>query len=68
MLTNVKNNFCDSTAIETGLSDFHKMTITVLKGYMKKQTPRQERYRCYKNFNETDFRNSLRNQFNILDK
>ena len=39
MLTNVKNNVCDSTAIETGLSDFHKMTITVLKRYMKKQTP-----------------------------
>ena len=33
------------------------MTITVLKRCM-----------CYKNFNEADFRNSLRNQFNILDK
>ena len=37
MLTNKKNSFQNSTAVETGLSDFHKMTVTVMKRYFKKK-------------------------------
>ena len=36
ILTNKSNSFYNSCSIETGLSDHHKMTITVLKRYYKK--------------------------------
>ena len=40
ILTNRGRNFQQTTAIETGLSDFHKMVVTVLKAYLisKSQT------------------------------
>ena len=36
MLTNKKHSFQNSMTVETGLSDFHKMTVTVMKRYFKK--------------------------------
>ena len=39
MLTNRKNSFQNSMTIETGLSDHHKMTVTVLKTFFKKKEP-----------------------------
>ena len=36
ILTNKKHSFQNTTVLETGLSDFHKMTITVLKVLQKK--------------------------------
>ena len=37
ILTNRKSCFHDSITIETGLSDHHKMTLTVLKTSLKKR-------------------------------
>ena len=37
ILTNRYRSFQNTHAIETGLSDFHKMTLTVLKTYFKKK-------------------------------
>ena len=59
MLTNRKRSFQSSITVETGLSDCHKMTITVLKTYFKKRDPISLKYRSYKNFDETIFRNDL---------
>ena len=64
MLTNRKNSFKNSTTIETGLSDHHKMTVTVLKTYFKKKEPIQIDYRSYKYFTESEFRIDL--QENLL--
>ena len=36
MLTISVRSFQNSYALETGLSDFHKMTVTILKSYFKK--------------------------------
>ena len=36
MLTNRKRSFQNSMTIETGLSDHHKMTISILKTFFKK--------------------------------
>ena len=66
MLTNRKNSFQNSTTIETGLSDFHKMTRTVLKTHFKKKEPIVVDYRKYKYFNEQNFRNDLTRQLEIL--
>ena len=46
-------------AIETGLSDFHKMTVTVMKSQYQKQKPKIISYRKYKNFSNELFREEL---------
>ena len=53
-------SFKTSKAIETGLSDYHKMTITVMKSVFKKLPPHLMTYRDYKRFNVNLFRVSLR--------
>ena len=50
ILTNRGRNFQHTTAIETGLSDFHKMVVTVLKASFDKQKQNIVNYRDYKNF------------------
>ena len=49
-LTN--KNFCfqDSNAFEIGLSNFHKLAVTVMKTCFRKMKPKTIRYRSYKNF------------------
>ena len=54
-------------AIETVLSDCHKMTVTVLKRYIKKKEPRIIKYRYYKNYNEGIFKLDLLNYFEMLE-
>ena len=55
ILTNHPRSFQGSTLIETGLSDFHKMTLTVMKMHFEKQRPKIIYYRDYKKFNHDDF-------------
>ena len=68
MLTNRKNSFQNSMTIETGLSDHHKMTVTVLKTYFKKKKPIKTNYRSYKYFNDSEFRNDLQKNLEITNK
>ena len=67
MLTNRKSCFENSIAIETGLSDHHMMTISVLKVYHKKRSPVIKYYRCYKNFNMITFRSNLKYSLEIFN-
>ena len=46
--------------MSTGLSDFHNMSVTVLKCTFKKTKPKEILYRDYRNFIENDFRDELR--------
>ena len=48
--------------VETGLSDFHKMTVTVLKKHFKKKDPIIITYRDLKLFDRLKFREETRNQ------
>ena len=59
MLTNKRSNFQNSMTLEAELSDFHKMTITVLKNYFKKHEPIIINYRDYKSFYGPTFRKTL---------
>ena len=59
ILTNIQKSFQNSTIIETGLSDFHKLTVTILKSYFKKQKPKELIYRDFKNFSNQQFRTEL---------
>ena len=56
ILTNRPRSFQCSQVIETGLSDFHKMTVTVMKSYFKKQEPKIVNYRDYRGFCNNSFR------------
>ena len=67
MLTNKKGNFQNSITIETGLSDWHKMTVTILKTYCRKQDPIIVSYRDYSKFSEEIFRDDLLRQLDVLD-
>ena len=51
----VKSLHCQNTlVIETGLFDFHKMTVTVLKTCTKKEVPKIISYRDYKHFSNEE--------------
>ena len=50
MLTNKQERFLKAKTVETGLSDFHKMVVSVFKTSFKKQKPKIVTYRDYKHF------------------
>ena len=50
ILTNNPNSFQNSGVIETGLSDFHKMTVTVMKTTFEKLKPNIIHYWDYQKF------------------
>ena len=62
ILTNFPRGFQNSSVFETGLSDFHKLTITVLKQYFPKLKPKAVNYRDYQNFQNNEFRAELDNE------
>ena len=68
ILTNKKEYFTNNSAVETGISDHHKMVTTVLKVYVKKNTPVTINYRSYKNFDIAQFRNDLKENLENFDK
>ena len=59
VLTNSSSRFQNSCAIETGLSDFHKMTIMVMKTTFQKLKPKLIYYRDYNMFSNDKFREEL---------
>ena len=61
-LTNSPLSFQSTTAITTGLSDFHKLVVTVMKTTFPKAEPKIIYYRDYKKFNLQDFRRELRSE------
>ena len=56
ILTNSSSSFQNSCAIETGLSDFHKMAITVMKTTFQKLKPKLIYYQDYIRFSNDKFR------------
>ena len=59
ILTNSPLSFQSSGVIETGLSDFHKMTVTVMKTTFEKSDPKIIHYRDYRRYNSYSFRQDL---------
>ena len=63
ILTNSPGSFQNSCVVETGLPDFHKMVVTVIKTSYQKSQPKIIPYRHYKNFSNDIFRDSLQKIF-----
>ena len=61
-LTNSAFSFQNTTTVATGLSDFHKMVVTVMKTTFPKAEPQVVYYRDYKNFDLYNFRKDLREE------
>ena len=59
ILTNRPKSFQNSSAVETGLSDFHKMTLTVMKTTFEKLKPRVCYFRNWNEFCNEKFRAQL---------
>ena len=57
ILTNKFRSFQNSLTLETGLSDHHKLTTTVMRSFFPKQAPLHIIYRDFKNYDHTIFRN-----------
>ena len=59
ILTNNPYSFQNSWVIETGLSDFYKMIVSVMKTTFQKLKPRIVQYRDYTQFSNDNFRKKL---------
>ena len=59
-ITNSYRSFQKTTTVSTGLSDFHKMIVTVMKSTFPKSQPKVIPYRDFSKYNPGDFGNDLR--------
>ena len=60
ILTNCPRSLKNSCPVETGLSDFHKLVVSVMKTSYKKSEPKIITYCSYKSFSNNNFREELR--------
>ena len=64
-LTTKYTHFQNTAAVCSGLSDFHKLVLTVLKTSFDKNKPCEVLYRDYKNFTSESFNEDLQKIFSI---
>ena len=67
ILTNKPRSFQSICVIETGLSDFHRMTVSVLKTDFRKLPPKVVTYRDFKKFGNERFMVFLKLTLNSQD-
>ena len=66
-LTNRPKCFQSTMTMETGISDFHKIIITLLNFFYKKQKTKIIHYRNYKTFNANLFKKELNKELLSID-
>ena len=59
IITNKLGIFRNVKSYETGLSDFHKLVVSIMKLSYKKRPPHMINYRDYKSFSNEYLKNSL---------
>ena len=59
--------FQESSILETGLSDFHKIALTFFKSEDPNLTPRVTSYRKYKHFDSDKFKLEVSDKFSMQD-
>ena len=65
-LTNCYRSFQNTITVSTGVSDCHKMIITVLKTTFKKENPKEVLYRSYKNYDSFAFKVDLKHKLQVV--
>ena len=65
ILTNHPKSYHSSSFFETGLSEFHKLTLTVLKVFHAKHEPKIIQYRDFNHFDNASFRADFLQELSI---
>ena len=60
--------FFNTSTINTDLSDYHKMVVTVLRKTFQREQPKVFSYRDYKNFDNELFNSSLQNTLKEINR
>ena len=60
ILTNSPRQFQATLTLETGLADFHKMTVAAFKSEFPHQKPKMISYRNYKHFDRNNFEKEIK--------
>ena len=70
ILTNFPKNFQNSSVIETGLSDLHKIVVTVMKMNFRILGPEIKNYRNYRHFPNDRFKEKVTSELSkvVLEK
>ena len=68
VITNSSSSFQNTKRISTGLSDFSKMVITVLKQNFQRSSPKEFVYRDYKKFHRLTFKREMEGKTESTDK
>ena len=64
ILTNRPERFQKTAyTLVTGISDFHKMALAILKKEFQKLPPKTVKYRCYRTFDEEAYHNYIKDVF-----
>ena len=66
-LTSSPKSFQNSSVVETGLSDFHRMIVTVMKTSFQRLPPKIRNYSDYSNYDNNMFRIPLFNELSKLN-
>ena len=66
ILTNKPRSFQNTSVIETGLSDCHKLITATLKSHIIRLKPGIIKYRNYKYFNKNSFLDDLHEKFSLF--
>ena len=67
-ITNSYRSFQGTTTVATGLSDCHKMVVTVMKTTFPKADPRIITYRDYSLYSADDFAKDLQRNLSIIEE
>ena len=67
ILTDRPRSFQSTCVLETGLSDFHRMTVSILTTHFRKLPPKVVTYRDIKKFENERFMDSLKLTLNSQD-
>ena len=67
ILTNCPKNFQESSTLETGLSDFYKMILTVFKSEAPKLTPMVVSNQKHKHFDSDKFKLEVSDKLSMQD-
>ena len=65
-ISNCFRHFHGTVALSVGMSDFHKLVVTVLKCTLKTGKPKNVSYRNYKKFNNENFKQELKTKLNSI--
>ena len=66
IVTNIPKRFMKSMALETGISDHHKMIMTIFRSTFAKGKPKTFYFRCYKKFNLEQFQMELKEKLHEI--